>query len=225
MTLEQLTSSIYANVVSGLPGMTVNGRFTLEQIEDDVIAARQKIIKDYILKNLLPKHDLMLSIRCLPIDCESIERCECRTQKELEKIKHFEIPQIISDFGAEGVAFLGSPDGNIEYKVYTDRSYKNHKFNRRGGNKPYAWIDTTPNANNMYDGFIFNATPLLKNLSISAIFKDPRQLHQYSCCNTEEINNISYIDADIKTKVTEDYIRYYRQMATANTINDQTVKP
>jgi len=38
-----------------------------------------------------------------------------------------------------------------------------------------VYIDTTPNANGMYDGFIFNA-PLLKSISIIAIFKDPRQL-------------------------------------------------
>nr|DAU17914.1 MAG TPA: hypothetical protein [Bacteriophage sp.] len=33
----------------------------------------------------------------------------------------------------------------------------------------------------MYDCFIFNA-PLLNTISISAIFKDLRQLGNYSCC-------------------------------------------
>jgi len=50
---------------------------------------------------------------------------------------------------------------------------RNHKYRRRGKDKPYVWIDTTPNENNMYDCFIFNA-PLLSAVSITAIFKDPR---------------------------------------------------
>jgi hypothetical protein len=43
----------------------------------------------------------------------------------------------------------------------------------RGKDKPYVYIDTTPNENNMYDAFVFNA-PLLKRLSVVAIFKDLR---------------------------------------------------
>jgi hypothetical protein len=50
-----------------------------------------------------------------------------------------------------------------------------HKFLRRGAEKPYVYIDTTPNENNMYDCWIFNA-PLLKKISVIGIFKDPRQL-------------------------------------------------
>jgi hypothetical protein len=37
----------------------------------------------------------------------------------------------------------------------------------------------------MYDGFIFNA-PLLKEISITAAFKDPRQLKKYKCCTDDD---------------------------------------
>ena len=39
----------------------------------------------------------------------------------------------------------------------------------------------TPNANNMYDGYIFNA-PMIQMLSIVGMFKDPRQAAEYNCC-------------------------------------------
>ena len=76
---------------------------------------------------------------------------------------------------------------------------KYHKYRVRGKNKPYVWIDITPNENNMYDCFVFNA-PLLKEVSVIAIFKDPRQLERYSCCSSEtlEDDNFNFINNEIK---------------------------
>jgi hypothetical protein len=48
-----------------------------------------------------------------------------------------------------------------------------HQYRKRGKDKPYIFIDTTPNENGMCDGFVFNA-PFLKQLSITGVFKDPR---------------------------------------------------
>jgi len=50
---------------------------------------------------------------------------------------------------------------------------KYHKIRKRGKNKPYVWIDTTPNENGMCDCFVFNA-PLIQQISIIAVFKDLR---------------------------------------------------
>ena len=85
-----------------------------------------------------------------------------------------------------------------------------HQYRKRGRNKPYVYIDVTPNENNMYDCFIFNA-PLIKQVSVVAIFKDPRQLENFTFINTE-----------IKKRLTEKKLRYYRQMAAPITPNDQT---
>jgi len=222
MTLEQITSAIYNNVVAGLPGVTANSKFAMEQVEDDAINERLLIIKEYAAKNLIPKKDLLLSINCVDVDCKDIDRCPC-APKDRDKLTHIEIPQILNDFAEEGIDFIGSTDRAIQFKVYTTYAYRQHKFKKRGGDKPYIWVDTTPNSNNMYDAFIFNA-PLVTNVSVVAIFKDPRQLAGFSCCTDEDINNINFIDAEIIKRVTEKYIRYYRQMASANTPNDQTPK-
>ena len=94
---------------------------------------------------------------------------------------------------------------------------------RRGANLPYVYIEPTPNVNNMYDAFIFNA-PLLKVVSVVAIFKDPRQLEQYSCCNTEDLDNFSFIDTEIKKRLTEKKLRYYRQFYVPTQPNNQEPK-
>ena len=64
-----------------------------------------------------------------------------------------------------------------------------------------VFIDTTPNENGMYDCWVFNA-PLLKEISIIAIFKDPRQLERYSCCSSETLEDDNF-KTDLKNLLTK----------------------
>lgn len=216
--VSKLASAIYNDVVSGLAGITSNPTMSLEQLEDDVVDERLQIIKEYSLKNLIPRKDLMMSINCIDVDCKSLDKCPCGqnlTKPEL----HFEIPQLINDFGEDSVEFIGSINRETQYKIYTSTSFQYHKYSRRGANHPYVYIETTPNENNMYDGWVFNI-PLLKRLSIIGIFKDLRQLDNYGCC-TEDLNNMTFIDTEIKKRLTEKKLRYYRQLLQAPHPNDQ----
>jgi hypothetical protein len=76
----------------------------------------------------------------------------------------------------------------------------------------------------MLDCYVFNA-PFLKQISIVGVFKDPRQLNKYNCCNVDDLqgvdNNISFIDQLIKEKLTKEKLYYYRQLATPRLPNDQ----
>ena len=109
--------------------------------------------------------------------------------------------------------------------MYTDmKQWRMHKYRRRGRTRPFVFIETTPNKNNMYDGWIFNA-PLLKQISIVGIFKDLRQLEIYGCCNLdEEIENFSFLNAEIKNHILQHKVHYYRQLATPIQPNDQVPK-
>lgn len=220
MTLEQLKSAIYNDVVGGLKGIGVNVNMSLEQLEDDIIDERLIILKEYGVKNMLPKKDLLMSINCIELDCKPMDKCPCGGSYT-KPLQHFEIPQLLNDFGEEAIEFVGSIDKNIQFTAYTSMAYQMHRFKRRGANKPFVYIETTPNENNMYDCWVFNA-PLLKRLSMVAIFKDPRQLMQFDCCMTEDTINFNFIDNEIKRRLTEKKIRYYRQMAGIMTPNDQT---
>jgi hypothetical protein len=225
MTLEQLKSSIYNNVVSGLRGQTINTSFTLDQIEDSVIQERMTIIKEYAAKNLIPIKDLLYAIRCIPVDCNNLDRCPCGTSVlDPTQTKHIQLPQTFNDFGQEAIDYIGSTDGLVGYTVYTDDGYRTHKYKRRGADSPYVWIDITPNEKGFYDAFIFNAPYTLTTLLARVIPKDIRQLYAYSCCIGDDVANINFIDGEIEKRVTEKYIRYYRQMAMALMPNDQTVK-
>jgi hypothetical protein len=54
------------------------------------------------------------------------------------------------------------------------------KYRKRGKNRPWVYIDVTPNSEGLLDCYIFNA-PLLKQISVVGIFKDPRQLEDFQC--------------------------------------------
>ena len=222
MTLEQLKSAIYNDVVGGLRGITSNVNLSLEQLEDDIIDERLIILKEFSLKNMIPRKDLMMSINCIELDCKSLDKCPCGGATYTQPELHFEIPQILNDFAESSIEFIGSVDRKVQFKVYTSTAFQYHQYMRRGASKPYVYIEPTPNENNMYDAWIFNA-PFLKRISVIGIFKDPRQLMQYECCGEDTIN-YNFIDNEIKRRLTEKKIRYYRQLVGQVTPNDQIAK-
>lgn len=220
--IEKLAAAIYNDIVSGLVGITSTPTLSMDQLQDDVVDERLQIIKEYSLKNLVPVKDLIMSINCIDVDCKSLDKCPCGIESFSPPIAHFEIPQVVNDLAANSIQFVGSVDRMIQFKVYTTTAWQFHKYLRRGANKPFVYIETTPNENNMYDGWIFNA-PMLEKLSVIAIFKDPRQLIGFDCC-AEELENYTFLSAEIKKRLTEKKIRYYRQLYVGPTTNTQIPK-
>lgn len=225
--IEKLASAIRNDVVSGLRGYHTNLSMSMEQLCQDIVDERLQILKEYSIKGILPSKDLYLSINCIPVDCESMDRCKCRASDTYfeQPIAHFEVPQILNDYGNLSIDYIGSTDRQIPFVFYTSSiAFRSHKYRKRGKDRPYVWIDTTPNEHGMYDCFVFNA-PLLKFVSVTAIFKDLRQLDQYSCCSDMQDDNMTFINNEIKKRLTEKKIRYYRALAPANMPNDQSYQP
>lgn len=226
MYIEKLASQIRNDVVSGLRGYHQNLSMNMEQLQDEIVACRLSILKQYFLKGIFPIKDLLIAINCIDVDCKSLERCRCGKIREDDTINaHFEIPQIVADYGKQAIEYIGSTDRQNKFTIITSLSeLDNRKYRKRGQNKPYVWIDFAPNENGMLDCFLFNA-PFLEQVSVVAVFKDPRQLNRYSCCNMEELNgpdvNMSFVDQLVKDKLTKEKLYYYRQVAAQKLPNDQ----
>lgn len=220
MTLEQLKSAIYNDLVGGLRGISGNVNISMEQLEDDIIEERLIILKEFSMKNMIPRKDLLMSINCIELDEKSLDKCPCCSPVYSKPQMHFEMPQILNDFAEDAVEFIGSIDRGNQFKVYTSTAFQYHQYSRRGALNPYVYIETTPNENNLYDCWVFNA-PLMKRISVIAIFKDPRQLEEYSCCSEDSIN-FNFVDNEIKRRLVEKKMRWYRQYVPPITPNDQT---
>ena len=226
MIYTKLASAIRNDVLSGLRGYHQNPSMNLEQLEDDIVDERLLIVEEYALKGLTPYKDLLMSINCIDVDCKNIENCGKCKQYGQTPVAHFEIPQIINDIN--GIEYIGSVDKQMPFTVYTSwnsLSYLNYR--KRGKNKPYVVVDTTPNEHNMYDCWIFKA-PMIKKVSVIAAFKDPRQLEKYGCCDDSKFQtqeNMSFINSEIKRRLTEKKLRYYRSAAAPVIPNNQTYQP
>lgn len=222
--INRLASAIYNDIVGGLRGYHVNHSISLEQLEDDVVATRLAVIKEYSLKGILPIKDLLESINCISVDCKDLDRCKCNSKYTGTPQLHFTIPQVMADiFGSDYIDYIGSTDRQLPFIIYTSmRSVQIYtKYRRRAKNKPYVYLDTVPNDQGKVDGYIFNA-PYLKEISVVAIFKDPRELENYKCCPTDDASKrFSFIDQEVRKRVTTQYIQYYRQMAPPIISNKQ----
>lgn len=204
-----MASAIFNDLVSGLQGYSETLNISIEQLEDEIVETRLNIIKKYSMQNAIPAKDLMQSINCIELDCKSLDKC-CEANEYDEVVAHFEIPQIVNDFGGDAIEYIGATNKQMKFKVYTSLGFKNHKYKTRGSKRPYVYIDTTPNENNMYDGYVFGA-PMLERLSVRAIFKDERLLENFGCCTNEELDNMTWLDNEVKQTLLAKKFQFYRQ--------------
>lgn len=229
-SIKRLADAIYNDVNSGLRGYHQNMSMSKEQLEQEVVEMRLAILKEYMLKGILPLDDLVISLNCIPVDCDTLDKCKCRGTVCGEPTAHFQIPQILFDFGlGKAIRYIGSSNKEYSFLFYTktiDKIKSYQKYRKRGKDKPWVYIDITPNSEGLLDCYIFGA-PLIKQISIIAIFKDPRQLEEFQCdCDSNsDINmsdtNLNFIDIAIKDRLVQQKIKYYRQLAAPVLPNTQ----
>ena len=217
-----IASAIMNHVYSGTSGLNSNLKISHEQLMDEVVAERNIILKEYLLKGILNFQEMFSAINCVEVNCENMSKCSCILGDLGAKALHFEIPPIMYINGVDTIKFIGSIDRKFKYIVYTDDSYRFHSYKKRGANKPYVYVDTAINSNGNLDCYIFNA-PMVKYISVVALFQDPRKLMEWDCCN-ENID--SYLDCGILTdeiikRLSEKYLRWYRQNQVPTLPNNQ----
>lgn len=220
----KLASAIYNDIYGGLQNEHIGNSISIEQIEDEIVAKRISIMRQLQLNKMLPIKDLLFAINCIPVDCDYLERCpKCRGENETPNL-HFEIPLLYDDLNENAIYYIGSTDrmNSFEYYIMSDFENKYDKYRRRGKNKPYVYIDPAPNANNKLDCFVFNA-PFLKEVSVVAVFKDLRQIKDYSCCADIENMTTSVIDDEVRKQIVQEKLQIYRTQRALQ-INDQAYK-
>ena len=219
MNVNQIASAIINDLFSGnLVSLSNRAMISQEQIEDECIEARCAIIKDWYLKNMLNLGDMMVAINCVEVDCKDQNKCSCMSSLANAKMaKHFEIPQLMPGLGVDALSFVGSTDRSHAFKVYYNLEaikYQQHcqKYRKRTNNKPFVYIEKTPNENGMYDCWIFDA-PFVQYIAVIGIFKDPRQLEKYNCCDDIDYLEMGAISNEIKNRILQKKIQLYRTSA------------
>lgn len=234
-TIRRMADAIHNDLVSGLRGYHQNMSLSKEQLEQEIVEMRLLVIKEYMLKGILPVQDLLMSINCIPVDCDDLNKCGCNASNcGSDPVAHFQIPQLLFDYGLnKAIYYAGTTDKQTPFIVYTkpfNKIKSFQKYRKRGKNRPWIYIDVTPNQEGLLDCYIFDA-PLIKQISIIGIFKDPRQLEEFQCdCESELFdeketqmdNNLNFLDTIIKERVLKQKFLYYRQAAKPLEPNNQT---
>jgi len=218
MTLDQLASAVQNDIHTGLQGVG-NIPYSLDQLKDDLLLQRASFLVNLYKKGALKEFEIYQKIPCITTDCQDLAKC-CKGPKGIAPTVHFEIPKLVLALGEKTVKFIGAADYSIEYKVYLDTTFRYSNYRRYGNNLPFVFVDTTLNGNGKFDCFLFNATP--KVLTVEIIPFNPEELSEYSCCANPEFDPTGFISSEIKTAVTEKYIRHYRQLNFGPTTNTQT---
>ena len=219
MNVNQIASAIINDLFSGnLVSLSNRSMISQDQIEDEVLETRSAVIKDWYLKNMLNLSDMMVAINCIEVDCKDQNKCSCMSSLANAKMaKHFEIPQLMPGLGADALMFVGSTDRSNAFKVYYNLEavkYQQHyqKYRKKSNPKPFVYVEKTPNENGMYDCWIFDA-PFVQYIAVIGIFKDPRQLEKYNCCNDTEYLEMGAISNEIKNRILQKKIQLYRTPA------------
>lgn len=219
MNVNQIASAIINDLFSGnLVSLSNRAMVSIEQLTDEVIETRNAVIKDWYIKNMLNLGDMLTAINCVEVDCKDQNKCSCMSSLANAKMaKHFEIPQLMPGLGADALAFVGSTDRSHAFKVYYNLEaikYQQYyqKYRKRYKPKPFVYIEKTPNENGMYDCWIFNA-PLVQYVAVIGIFKDPRQLEKYNCCDDIDYLEMGAISNEIKNRILQKKIQLYRTSA------------
>lgn len=219
MNVNQIASAIINDLFSGnLVSLSNRSMVSIEQLTDEVIETRNAVIKDWYIKSNLNLGDMMTAINCVEVDCKDQNKCSCMSSLANAKMaKHFEIPQLMPGLGADALAFVGSTDRSHAFKVYYNLEaikYQQYyqKYRKRYNPKPFVYVEKTPNENGMYDCWIFDA-PFVQYVAVIGIFKDPRQLEQYNCCDNIDYLEMGAISNEIKNRILQKKIQLYRTPA------------
>lgn len=210
MTLNEIASTIVNDLWGGnLIPLSNRSLISIEQIEDECIAEREQIVREWHFRNILLKNDLAFAINCIPVDCKDPNKCPCKPIMG-KTIQHFEIPQLMDGLGRDAILYIGSTDRTTSYRVYfSQEAVKYEKYRKRGNNKPYIYIEKTPNENGMYDGWVFDA-PFVKYIAVIGIFKDPRQIEKYGCCDSTDYLELGSISSEIIRRILAKKASLYR---------------
>ena len=219
MNVNQIASAIINDLFSGnLVSLSNRAMISQDQIADEVIETRNAIIKDWYLKNALNLSDMMVAINCVEVDCKDQNKCSCISSLANAKMaKHFEIPQLMPGLGSDALMFVGSTDRSNSFKIYYNLEaikYQQHyqRYRKKPNPKPFVYVEKTPNENGMYDCWIFDA-PFVQYIAVIGIFKDPRQLEKYNCCNDIDYLEMGAISNEIKNRILQKKIQLYRTPA------------
>jgi hypothetical protein len=215
-TENKIVYAVKNNLEAGMK-TTANYNFSLEHLRHEVIAERNAITKQLETQQVLDPKELVQEINCIQLDTKDFGLCKNISTKNPSL--HFTVP--VYNY----LDYLGNPQGDRPFKVYTNDGQIYNKYrDSRLSKRPFVRFRLHEG---VMHGFVFNAPTFdFEYISIRAVFENPREVNQYTCCtyNPDETRFPApdYIVQQIITNITGRWARDMFKFRGYNPPNDQT---
>jgi len=225
MTVKEIGSAIRNNISDGLKGEIPTNSYSREQLIDQAFIYRNRIImessknKNY---NLTPFYQTVDAIPIAEFDLSKHKNIKSGISQS-----YIKIPILAPTFSDMSIEYIGPANMMKSFKIYYDTKFAAHSGRLRTAKNPFAYVDMG-SAENGYINAILDNLDKVKNLrylSARGIWANPLDLKNFDCCSDMEDKEFPaplYIQDMIIEKLTERFIRYYRQMNIPEFPNTQT---
>lgn len=222
MTLSQMASAIRNHVVDGLDGIASTS-FSVDQLKDEILQVTAFVIVEFTAQGVIDASRLAQRIDGIRVECKDLS-ANCHVASEVDAL-HFVIPNL-NRMVADPIIYLGAADGTIDFRVYFDRDYRFHKYRLATSKKPFAWVSSTPNTEDLYDVFLFNIGKYngFQFISMDAIFDNPYDIQKteyYEQFSSAEFYAPMAVQSKVIDILTQKYVNYYRQLHSPMKPNTQ----
>ena len=223
MTHNEMASAIRTRVADGLSGNLNNQAFSIEQLLEEIDLQRADFAHKYAMTNKLDYKFLVQEIDILQIECRNMSE-DCLISAPHADVPSIKIPKIMPIFGDESIQYLGLVNMQEAFATYYHpEDIRNHKVRIRTSRRPYAWVDTAPDENDMHTIYFFNLGPHngLKYVKLRAIFEHPTRVNLGPDAADIEYPAPLHMQNSIIDVITDKYIRYFRQLQVPPVPNQQ----
>lgn len=222
MTINEISSAILNNLVSGLKGVA-NVAYSEQQIQAEIVLEWNKIVMQLPNEMAIRQSGLAQKISCIPVECKDISICCPSGRSEL----WFQIPKLSHLLNGRSVLNASSIDYSVQIKVYYNaEDIRYHKYNRITSKSPYMWIDESLNEQGYHNVWLFNTK--MKKVTMDVIPANP--LDVISCsdkCNYEvepKFPAPDWMISDIILNLTNKYMNFYKKGLPNTIVSPNTQK-
>ena len=226
MTHNEMASAIRNRTADGLSGNIVDQAFSIEQLMDEIDLMRADFAHKYAATQKLdPTYMVQEPKELFKIICRNMSP-DCGVLGWGENVASIKIPRIMPLFGEQAVQYLGLNNMQEAFAVYFHpEDIRNHKVRIKTRHRPYAWLDTAPDSNDMQTIWFFNMGEYnpLQFVKLRAVFEHPSKV------NADMPNHLDaeypaplHMQNAIIDALTEKYVRYFRQLNIPNIPNTQS---
>lgn len=208
LSITAISDIIINSVYSGGKGIA-NISLSQDQVKDEVNLARNRFILNLNQNYQLNPEGLYQNITCLKATKKDIRQiCPVdTTTEESNKILCVPIPKLLHIPRMNPIKYLGNVSRQVEWKFFWGNDFFYRRYDKYAKNDPVAWVNGT-------EIWLFNVPPFIKKqITLQAIFENPRDLSTYNCCKASDNDPYpvppTIVDM-ITGKLINDYLRYYR---------------